>query len=143
MSNNLLSKNHPFRASVTHEDAEIVGSQNVANTANTNSGNLENTERSSSKIKLSTKTKLLGTATLGLIITYGWIQIYDAIYPPTLKETSGRNNIKKEKVDKLSYEDVTDFEWGISDLNSAEEISKPSWFKQTFCKGVKRSFFCR
>lgn len=138
MSGNLLSKNHPFRASITHGEAEIASSTSV--TAPTAA---QNDEKPNTNITFSTKTKLISLAITGLIITYGWLQIYDSIYPPShapIKE----KGIKKESTEKISYEEVTDFEWGISDIALEDELqSKPGWFNQTFCKGVKRSFFCR
>lgn len=136
MSGNLLSKNHPFRASVTHGSAEIPS------TAPVQAAPVNSEDKTESRYKFSTKTKLISFAILGLIITYGWIQIYDSIYPPT-KKSNKTSVASKEAPDKISYEEVTDFEWGISEIEFDQTESKPSWFKQTFCKGVKRSFFCR
>lgn len=138
MSGNLLSKNHPFRASVTHGTAEIAP-------LNSNNPAPASEEDAKPKFSLSPKTKLICLLIVGLITTYGWIQIYDSMYPP--KETPASNSKKLTKTNnKISYDEVTDFEWGYSDTESenyASETSKPNWFKQTFCKGVKRSFFCR
>ena len=141
MSGNLLSKNHPFRASVTHGEVEITSPTNtISSPAST-----EDETKPKSKLNLSVKTKLIILLTVSLVITFGWITMYDSIYPPKKTQVSSAKKLKKEK--PSSYTDVSDFEWGYSNALpgdfSAEEESRPGWFKQTFCKGVKRSFICR
>lgn len=142
MSGNLLSKNHPFRASVTHDEAEIVSSTMLTNASPATS---DDNSKSTSKITLSPKTKIICFLTVGIITAYGWIQIYDSIYPPKANSVS-RNNKESKANKKMSYEEITDLEWGYNQRmfdQSGLHEEKPGWFKQTFCKGVKRSLFCR
>lgn len=134
MSNNLLSKNHPFRASVTHGSAEIVSPSETI---------VKHEEQEKSKLTFSPKTKITCFAIVGLIATYGWLEVYDSIYPET-KNKKNKQAESKISHEEISHEEIADFEWGISNHGIEEDtVSQPSWFKQTFCKGVKRSIFCR
>lgn len=123
----VLNKNHPFRESVTHRGG-TVDIEKSDHPSGTSSGAGEfstNDSQPSLLSSLSPKARLGLFLSLAGIICYGYVSLYDALYP---QPTEARPQAVEE-VDMGSR--------SVEDARRSAGI-----FGRLFCRGMQRSRFC-
>lgn len=126
----LLNKNHPFRASITHDTPAAPGAGGTEQAA---APPKEEKADSLKSFKLKAK---IGTALLAVgTITYLWLQAYDEIFTSSKPEVEeGPPSVAQDVEEDWMYQGDQ------RDVENARESA--GIFGRLFCRGGRRSTFC-
>ena len=149
-----MNKSHPFRKSVSHEadaspaatpaptpapspEAKIPSSSmSLLDKANAELANIERVKDEPCLDKKAghskKKAKMFGLGLLAMILWYGTLEVYDAIYATPSARSGAAIRAS------AAYGEPEDFE--NRDVDYAR--SQSGFFANLFCKGGKRSVFC-
>ena len=109
----VLNKNHPFRETLTGQSAAEAKEP------------YSSSEQKKGFVFLSTRAKLILLLSVSGIVSYGYVLLYDQLYPPL------------QQVEQLSAT-------GLLESRSVEDAQRSAGlFDRYFCRGMQRSRFCR
>ena len=121
----VINKNHPFRETITHSSERESGSllQEASSPAPPEA---EASKKKGFLASMSPKSKVLLSLTVGGIICYGYVALYDTLYP------------QPDQIKRISVRDVADANRSVEDARRSA-----GFFGRLFCRGMQRSSFCR
>jgi hypothetical protein len=129
---NVINKNHPFRASTTH-DKSSVSESGLTSSGGTQSRDSSSDE--SSKFRLSTRSKVIGACITFGVLGYGWTEVYDAVYAgPSDSAISNKRSISQDVED--------DWEYQGNNRSVEEARNSVGFLSKVFCRGGRRSAIC-
>ena len=130
----VLNKNHPFRQTITHDAVPAATAAAPAPQAAPPEP-IPPVEKKLSKFKK--RLKYFAWSLLGAVLIFGYIAVYDALFPPA---DTADSETRHYRLANQHTDDDPDEYLGPRDVAAARKSS--GFLGQFFCRGSRRSVFC-